>query len=547
MYSTKTLLTLSIFSGLLLAFGWPPLPLTPLIFVGFVPLLFIENIIFSNNKTTSNFQLFKYSYLVFLIWNAITTWWICNASLPAGIFAICANALLMCFPILLFHQTKKHFGEAIGYASFIILWLGFEYLHHEWELTWAWLTLGNGLSMFPQGIQWFQITGALGGSLWVLGVNLFLFFQIKGLWKAMAEKKFPAVEIARSTIGDLVLIIFPIIISVFVFSKYEEKSEKQVDVVIVQPNIDPYNEKFNAMTEERQLEKLLKLSASAVDSNTDYLVWPETAFWTQINTDAIENDEAIRKIRSFLKNFPQLILISGIDAVKEYAPGEKLSATARRYGNGECCWDAYNSAMQIADGQKFFIYHKSKLVPGVERMPYPSLFKFLEPLAINLGGTFGSLGTQEYRTVFFSPDSIGIAPVICFESIFADYLTEYVRNGAQAFFVMTNDGWWKDTPGYKQHLLYGRLAAIENRRDIARSANTGVSCFINQRGEILQATEFWKDAVIKGKINLNSEKTFFSKYGDFIGRGAGFFSVLLILISFISRMTKKFKHRVTRL
>ena len=132
---------------------------------------------------------------------------------------------------------------------------------------------------------------------------------------------------------------------------------------------------------------------------------------------------------------------------------------------------------------RFQLYHKSKLVVGVENMPFTHLFKPIEKLAINLGGTVGTIGTSKERTVFVRErDHLKVAAVICFESIFGEFCTKFVRNGAQLFFIITNDGWWKDTPGHKQHMAYARLRTIECRRSIARSANTGISAFINQRG-----------------------------------------------------------------
>jgi apolipoprotein N-acyltransferase len=96
-------------------------------------------------------------------------------------------------------------------------------------------------------------------------------------------------------------------------------------------------------------------------------------------------------------------------------------------------------------------------------------------------------------------------------------------------FIITNDGWWGNTPGYKQHLLYGRLRAIETRKWIARSANTGISCFINERGDFSQCTKWWTPAVISEKIGSNKEKTFYVMYGDIIGR----FSLYASLFIFV--------------
>jgi apolipoprotein N-acyltransferase len=170
-------------------------------------------------------------------------------------------------------------------------------------------------------------------------------------------------------------------------------------------------------------------------------------------------------------------------------------------------------------------------------MPYPAVFGWLEKFAIDLGGTAGSLGTQEERTVLTGKE--GVAPVVCYESIYGEYVGEYINNGATLIFIITNDGWWLDTPGYKQHLLYGRLRAIETRRCIARSANTGISCFIDERGDFSQETEWWKPAVIKGSINSNSEKTFYTKFGDVIGRICFYASGIILLLAIVLRFFPK--------
>jgi len=167
-------------------------------------------------------------------------------------------------------------------------------------------------------------------------------------------------------------------------------------------------------------------------------------------------------------------------------------------------------------------------------MPFGAILKPLESFALDLGGTTGSLGSQEESSVFSSEfTEIKTAPVICYESVYGDYVASYVRKGANLIFVITNDGWWDNTPGYKQHMAYSRLRAIETRRSIARAANTGISCFINQRGDVLQTTGWWKATAIKGILNANDEMTVFAKAGNYIGRLASFLALGLIIYSFV--------------
>ncbi len=182
----------------------------------------------------------------------------------------------------------------------------------------------------------------------------------------------------------------------------------------------------------------------------------------------------------------------------------------------------------------------ARSVVPVEKMPFPRLLNPLSEIAFDLGGTVGGLGKDEIRKTFVRcGDSLKVAPLICYESIYGEFCTGFVQNGAELIIIITNDGWWGETPGYRQHLSFASLRAIELRKSIARSANTGVSCFVNQRGDIQQATKYGVPAVIKQDINANSELTFYAIYGDYIGRLSMFVAALLLLVSFVRRIVKE--------
>ncbi len=180
------------------------------------------------------------------------------------------------------------------------------------------------------------------------------------------------------------------------------------------------------------------------------------------------------------------------------------------------------------------------MVVGVELMPFAIANRWLDALAMDLGGTTGSLGRQSTRNNFEAPEwGHSVTPAICYESIYGEYLADYINNGSDLIFIITNDGWWQDTPGYKQHLAYGRLRAIEHRRSIARCANTGISCFIDQRGDIHQATDWWEPDCINGDMNANDDITFYTRYGDQIARAALFISALLLLYTLVLALKKR--------
>jgi apolipoprotein N-acyltransferase len=161
--------------------------------------------------------------------------------------------------------------------------------------------------------------------------------------------------------------------------------------------------------------------------------------------------------------------------------------------------------------------------------------------AIDLGGIAGNMGTQETRAVFRhsqNPQLSG-APVVCYESIYGEYVSEYIRNGATAIFIITNDAWWSDSPGYKQHLAYASLRAIETRRDVARSANTGISGFINQKGELLQKSGWWVPAALRGQVRFNQAQTFYTRYGEFIGHGTQWLALALAVLALVLGFTRR--------
>ena len=189
--------------------------------------------------------------------------------------------------------------------------------------------------------------------------------------------------------------------------------------------------------------------------------------------------------------------------------------------------------------------HKSCLVVGTEKMPYPRIFG---PLDDKLGGVMGRCVGQDEPSVLYVHgfDSNGrlvsqlpIGCAICYESVYGEFCTGYVKKGARALTIITNDAWWGDTPGYKQHLSYASRRAIETRRDIARCGNTGISAFINQRGDVVSQSDWWERETLEGMVYLNNQKTFFVQNGDIAGRAATLLFLLLLLVLVVRFIIRK--------
>lgn len=526
----KTRYLLSILSGLLMVLSFPFTgSLAFLMFVAFVPLMLVENAIYTHKYRSS--KLFIHSYLTFLIYNIGTTWWIWNASAGGAIFAFTLNALIMAFVFQAFHWTKKYVGIREGIFALVLFWIGFEYLHYHWELSWPWLNLGNVFANYTYLVQWYSVTGVLGGSLWILVVNLIVFKLLTNIYIKKLPWKKETKLISILAITSLV----PAIISIIQYVSYKEVGIK-TEIVVTQPNVDPYGEKFTGNV-SNQLDKICNLADIKVSPTTDFVLAPETAVPFEFYEDEIERSIYYHHLLERKAEWDGPSIFIGASTRKYFR--DKNSRASRKIYGGPGYEEFYNSSMLIDEYDKTKFVHKSKLVLGVEKVPFSNIFPFLEELSINNGGTSGTLGIEDESQVLTSK-GITFAPAVCYESIYGEFISEQCKKGAELIFVITNDGWWGDTPGYKQHMAFSRLRAIENRKSLARSANTGTSCFINQRGDVLQQTDWWTEASISETLLRNNNTTFYTKFGDYIGLSFGMAALFLFLFTLVKMVKKKF-------
>ena len=508
---------------------------------GLVPLLCMERIADLSGKK----RIWIYHYSAFVIWNAITTFWVCNATVGGGIFAVLANSLQMSLVFGLFRLSKKKFTGSLPYIFLAVAWIAWERFYFDAEISWPWLVLGNSFARTTWAIQWYEITGALGGSLWIWACNLGIFGLLVSIsdgsifyWNRKAK--------AAALTGIVLLFAGPLAASGIIGRDYKDSMESpdQLPVVIVQPNIDPYN-KFQAMTQDQQnalLESQIvsTLKDRKADSITSPLlvVAPET-FTSDIVCGDYPRGRTWRRLTALLLEYPGVNMLFGASSYDYLYQEERPSYTARNLRDG--LWvESHNSALMIDGTSRTDIFHKSKLVVAVEHTPYPRIFCPIDDL---LGGVMGRCVGQEEINILNVKDidgqNIPIGCAVCYESVYGEYYTDYVRKGARAMTIITNDAWWGDTPGYRQHLSYASLRAIETRRAIARCANTGISAIIAPSGEILQPTPWWEPAVIESSIPLRDDITFYVSHGDITGRVCTFIFILLLLALCVRFVTKK--------
>lgn len=514
-------LLLSIISGALLWLGWPTFSSTYLLFFGFSPLLYIEDELTKSNKK----GYWLYTLLAMFIWNVSTTWWVSNATIGGGLTAVIANSLLMTLPFLAFRKTKSVIGPRIGYLSLVIYWIGFEYLHLNWDISWPWLTIGNAFSEKTWWVQWYEYTGTLGGSVWVLLVNIIVFKQIQFL---KGRISFPLIRIALS-------VLIPIVISILIGKGIAEDG-KVIKVASVQPSIDPYSEKFYTEPQD-QVNKMVFMTEGAIAAqpDIDLVLWPETAIQGNNEESQIEVNSLFLSLQAMVSRYPEQSYLMGMESWDRVSEDSNPAYT-KRSKNG--AYQYFNTGLWLQDSLYSF-YHKSRFVPGAEMLPFPKVLGFFGSI-INFAQT-GAYAPQSDRPVYTTKKGVTVAPIICYESIYGDFVSEYVRNGADALTVITNDGWWDDTEGHRHHNMYGRLRAIEFRRPVIRCANTGISSFIDIVGREKKRAGWWDKTVLIGKLKSSTKMTFYAKHGDYLGRILAFLSVILFVSTLVRKKTEKYK------
>ncbi len=509
--------------------------------IGIIPLLCMDRIADQLGKK----HIWIYHYTAFVLWNTFTTFWVCNATIGGGIFAILANSFQMSLIFGLFRLSKKKFGGILPYIFLAAAWISWERFYFDAEISWPWLVLGNSFARSIRAVQWYEITGALGGSLWIWASNLSLFGIMVSLsdgrlfawnWKAKAA----------AVTGLAAVLIGPFAASAIIGKEYKGsmESQQQLEVMIVQPNIDPYN-KFRAMTQDQQnaiLEEQIRKSLADRKADSTgaplLIVAPET-FTNDIICGNYPRSLTWFRFTDMLEDYPNVNMIFGASSYDYIESAEAPSHTARRITDGRW-FEAHNSALMVDGSARTEIFHKSKLVVAVEKTPYPAVFSKIDDL---LGGVMGRCTGQDEISLLhvqsIEGERVPVGCAICYESVYGEYYTDYVRKGARAMAIITNDAWWGDTPGYRQHLSYASLRAIETRRAIARCANTGISAIVSPYGEILQPTPWWEPAVIKGQIPLRDDITFYVAHGDITGRVCTFIFCLLLLALAVRFRTKR--------
>ncbi len=475
----------------------------------------------------------RYGLLYVLVWNLFATYWLMMATLAGGLAAIIANSFLMLIPLTLIWkiQDSKRLSwyHALSIAG---IWTAFEFFHHQWQLSWPWLTLGNAWSVWPGLIQWISMTGHLGISFWVISVSTLL---------GLGFQKFP--DVKPAIVGGCLLILLPFgsFSGVWNYFSIDEKQEDQIEVIIVQPDQNSLLPYGGYGSLDRLIDHLTELTESAITQETDLILWPENAI-----------DGAVQLGSATLLRLKELShrwgaeLITGAMLVETYLDLKTLDSLStlveipetpllKRQSDDGTSYNIYNAALHFGNGYSIDtgsspgIYKKANLVPIVERVPYVEVLSQTPFLSRLDWASLQGYGKGREATIFQIKTGSITAPLICYDSVYPDWVRQFVLQGASVLTIITNDGWWGDTSGHTQHFEFAKLRAIEFHRPVLRSANNGISGVILPNGSVLTQTEYATEDVLRIQLPIETKATFYARAGNWVGWGSFILTLVALL------------------
>ncbi len=520
-------------SGVLLSVPWLFNGFGQVLFFALVPLFYAESFFYENRKKGNFHLLIMCGVVTFFSWNILACWWSYKPTWLALISVSFINGSLMTLFFSLSHYIRCKYGSVSALFSSLFLWLAFEYLHFNWDLSFPWLTLGIGFASTPDYVQWYEYTGVSGGSFLVLISNFLIFYFSKNI-----KKRIGIVFLWASVVGGLLFLSYKI--------KREQKyiSDKNIRAAIMQPDINPYTEKGNRKI---VLNKILKNidEINSREKKLDLVVAPETVAPWLVNEDSLNSCSEANFYNKLSERNNTLAFVIGANTFSRFCKGEHEEYLLRRRENGDSV--VFSNSALFFCGKKTEVYNKSILFPAGEKAPFASYFSFFNKFIVDIGEFGGGLSAQDEAEVFCMNDDLRLAPIICWESLFGEYVCDFVNKGANIIGIITNDSWWAADQAAMMHCNIARLRAIECRRFVVRSANSGFSCFIDAYGDIIDRTSYNESVVDFGEIGVINKKTFYCKHGDYIGKFSSYVSVLILLFIFFDAKFKILSEAVRKI
>lgn len=484
---------LSGLSGLLLTLAFPKAGLDVLAWVALVPFLYTLREGGRRERLISGLSFGLVHYLSLLYWVVYTL--NTYGYIP----------LVLCVPIVLLLSLYLSLYPCLfawvvgrpGIKPLVLillapaLWVCLEYVR-AWALTgFPWELLGYSQHRVLPMIQIADLFGVYGVSFLIVLVNTAIFtaclFFSKKTWNGgMLSGKTVLIH------GSAALVC------VALTWTYGSLRIRQIDrlaagagtasVSVIQGNIDQ-SMKWNTSYQHETLFKYRQLSMQAAEARPDLIVWPETSAPFYFGND--------KSLSSLVR---QTIETCGTEFLIGF-PSYEQDMDRFRFFNSAHLFDPR--------GEITGSYSKVHLVPFGEYVPLQKFLPFIQKLTAQSGDFFPG---EKGSILWFGKGGAGVQ--ICFEVIFPGLSRAMVKNGAKLLVNITNDAWFGTSSAPYQHFSMVKFRAVENKRAVARAANTGISGFIDPVGRVVAQTGLYEDRQLTRSLPLADTLTFYTRYGD---------------------------------
>jgi apolipoprotein N-acyltransferase len=508
----------AVLSGLLLTGAYPKIGWDWLAWMALVPLLYAIKDLSAGAGFRMGFIAGLVHFLSLLYWlvPVMRTYGYLPAYLSVSVLFLFA-AFLALF-IALFCDALIALGQKPAWCLPMIplLWVSLEYVRSFIFSGFPWELLGYSQFNHLQLIQISDILGVYGLSALIALVNGAIFITLLYFTRRRWQD---SVITKRQAVVSIIALFVGVALTWF----YGHWRMKEIDdlianspkarISIIQGNIDQLV-KWNPAFQIETIKKYNRLSALASKQRPDLIVWPESAtpfyFLYDIKPTELVFEGIEQTKTDYLIGSPSFV---GTDDRVQY----------------------YNSAYLISPARKTMDkYDKTHLVPFGEYVPFKKWLPFLGKIVAQVGDFRAG---KKGRTLAWKDQQLGIQ--ICYEIIFPGLSRAMVQNGASLLINITNDAWFGKTSGPYQHFSMTVFRAVENRRALARSANTGISGFIDPAGRVLASTELLQDAVATQMIPLMKEVSLYTRIGDLFAQACLLLVVLILLVEFVRWKTNK--------
>lgn len=499
---------LALVCGVGLALAFPRLQLSFLAFFALIPL-------FLSIRNLSSKQAFVFGFYTGLFCFSTLIYWIVpTVHIYGGLPVVLAVCTLFCLSLYLalypavFAYLVKKFSFHTWYAPLLAaaLWTGLEYVRTYAFTGFSWGALGYSQYLNLNFIQIADFSGVYGVSFLIVLVN----FALASVWVSWKEKHKISICVPAYTLFVLA--------ATFGYGHYriaqintQMLSAPKTVVSVVQGNIEQ-DVKWDADFKMRTVEKYLNLSSDALQKHPDLVIWPETALPFYYGFDQVLSG----KVDAFIRHSDTFFLIG--------SPAFKADEKSIKYFNRTYMLNPF--AMVLG------MYDKNHLVPFGEYVPFGDYLTFLGKITAQAGNF--STGDGTFTPLVFK-DNRKTGILICFEILFPSISSGFVKNGADILTTITNDAWFGNTSAALQHFSIAVFRAVENRRSLARAANTGISGFVDPTGKILDSSVWFTDAVETRQLAILDRISFYTAHGDIFA----IISIVAICFVFMIKGAKK--------